>query len=143
MQSKRKKRSRIRASKVTAGKGHKKKNRGAGHRGGRGASGGGKRGDFKIMKLNKQLGKQGFTSLKKNLKTINLQELQTKLPYLLQKNFITKHQNVYIVDLTKLGYDKLLSKGLVKEKLEIQVNAASQNAAKKVESIGGKVQISE
>lgn len=142
MQTKRSKRSRIRAAKVTAGHGHKKKNRGAGHRGGRGKSGTGKRGDFKLMKLKpggKNLGKHGFVSLKEQKKAINLGQLQLNLNTLYEEEKIKKSKDAYEIDLKKLGYDKLLSKGDVYTKMNISVDSATKRAIKKVEEKQGKV----
>ncbi len=147
MQQKRSKRSRIRAAKVTAGHGHKKKNRGAGHRGGRGNAGSGKRGDFKLMKLlqagKKRIGKTGFVSLKKQKKTINLSEIQLRLETLLDEGKITKSKDIYEIDLGKLDAEKLLSKGDVYHKLNIKAKYATPNAIKKVEEKGGKVTLPE
>lgn len=143
MQTKRTKRSRIRAAKVTAGHGHKKKNRGAGNRGGRGKSGSGKRGDFKLMKLTnggkRYIGKQGFTSLKKEIKSINLSELQLSLNSLVKEGKILLSKDVYEIDLEKLGFQKLLSKGNVYYKMNIQTSLATPNSIKKIEEKGGKV----
>ena len=144
MQSKRTKRTRIRAAKPTAHYGHKKKNRGAGHRGGRGKAGTGKRGSSKLMMLTqgkKYLGKYGFKSLKSSISSINLNELQLKLTPLLEKSLITKNKEVYEINLDKLGYQKLLSKGDVKYKLNLKVKAATQNAISRVEKAGGKVDL--
>lgn len=144
MHSKRKKRSRIRAAKVTAGHGHKKKNRGAGHRGGRGKAGSGKRGDFKIMKVTKgikYLGKHGFKKNKQKIKTITLQTLQEKLPSLVKSGQINLVKDIYEIDLEKLGYDKLLSKGNIRVKLNITVSSASTNALNKIKNVGGKVKV--
>jgi len=143
MQSKRKKRSKIRAAKVTAGHGSKKKNRGAGHRGGRGKAGAGKRGDAKLMKVTKgirTMGKHGFKSMKSSDKAINLQVLQEKLDTLFNKNQIKLDKYLYIIDLTKLGYDKLLSKGTVTRKMHIKVKTATKRSISKVEAAGGKVE---
>ena len=149
MQSKRRKRSRIRAAKITSGHGHKKKNRGAGHRGGRGKSNAGKRGDAKIMKITKgmprkeYLGKHGFKSLKKEKKAINLSNLQEKLDSLLKDNLIDKSKDIYVVDLNNLGYEKLLSKGKIYSKMEIKVKFASKNTVSKVEKSGCKIELTE
>ena len=147
MQTKRSKRSRIRAAKVTAGHGHKKKNRGAGHRGGRGKSGGGKRGNFKLEKLlmagKKRIGKHGFTSLKKEITTINLSELQHKLNSLVLSGKISLSKDVYEIDLKNLGFQKLLSKGNVYHKMNIKTSLATPDAIKKVEEKGGKVSLPE
>jgi len=146
MQSKRKKRSRIRAAKPTSGHGHKKKNRGAGHRGGRGKAGSGKRGSTNLMQLTSGkdfLGKHGFTSLKNKEKTINLSEIQKSLFGLVDEGLIKKTKDVYEIDLIKLGYDKLLSKGNITYKLNIKVKKATPNAVSRVEKAGGKVEIVE
>ena len=142
MQTKRSKRSRIRADKVTAGHGSKKKNRGAGHRGGRGKAGSGKRGDAKIMKITygeKYLGKLGFRSRKDKTRSINIQTIQEKLDSYLAQERILKENGSYVIDLNKLKYDKLLSKGKISYKLIIKVGQASARAVQKVESVGGKV----
>jgi large subunit ribosomal protein L15 len=143
MQQKRTKRSRNRAANKTAGHGSKKKNRGSGHRGGFGNAAGGKRSSAKLMKVTKGdknfLGKHGFKSIEKDIRTINLQDLQDKLNTLLSKGMITKEKEFFTVDLDSLGYKKLLSKGSVHEKLNISVVSASETAVSKVEAAGGKV----
>ena len=142
MQSKRTKRSRIRAAKPTSGHGHKKKNRGAGHRGGRGKSGSGKRGSHKIMKVTggkPYLGKHGFNAYNKEVKAINLTEIQKSLSTLIEKGFVKQNKDVYEINLTELGYDKLLSKGDVTVKLSIKVNKATPNAVLRVQKAGGVV----
>jgi large subunit ribosomal protein L15 len=145
MQTKRDKRSRIRAAKRTAGHGSKKKNRGTGQRGGAGLSNIGKRGSAKIQKIagsggNINLGKHGFKSLEKKVNAINLLELQSRLLLYTLKGKITKEKDAYHVDLGKLGYEKLLSKGAVTEKMVIKVTSATQNAVDKVKAFGGSVE---
>ena len=147
MQTKRSKRSRIRAAKDTAGHGHKKKNRGAGHRGGRGNAGSGKRGDFKLMKLldagKGYIGKHGFTSQKKEIKSINLSELQLKLDTLVKEGKVSQSKEIFEIDLKNLGVQKLLSKGNVYNKMNIHADFATPNSIKKVEEKGGKVTLPE
>ena len=43
------------------------------------------------------------------------------------------------INLTELGYDKLLSKGKAKSKYEIIVSSLSAKAKEKIESAGGKI----
>ena len=139
---KRTKRSRMRAAKPTAGYGHKKKNRGKGNRGGIGRAGGGKRNAQKLMKITKGvkfLGKHGFKSHAVKVNPINLETIQLFMNTYLEKGYATKDKEGYQVDLDKLGYDKLLSKGDVKMKLTIKVKAATTNAKSRVEEAGGKV----
>lgn len=140
--NKRKKNSRQRGS-HTHGGGAMKKRRGAGHRGGRGNAGSGKRGDVKkpsFWKNTKHFGKFGFRPInKQKINAINLNELQAKLETLLKQGKVTKQKDVYKVDLMLLGYDKLLGTGKVTSNLEINVDVATQKAISKVESAGGKV----
>jgi len=142
MQAKRKKRSRIRAAKITAGHGHKKKNRGAGHKGGKGRAGSGKRGHSKIMKVTEgklSLGKKGFTTIKKADKIINLREINSSLISLYNEKKVSLSKEIYNINLTKLGYNKLLSKGGIDFKLHVTVQKATKRAIEKVKNVGGDV----
>jgi len=138
---KRKKVSRQRAA-TTHGYGSMKKNRGAGNRGGRGRAGSGKRGDAKKPSYWKvmQEGKTGFTSKRQYDPTkLNIGHLASSLTSLVASGKIVEKNGVFVVDLTKLGIDKLLGTGIVNDKLEITVNFASAKAVQKVEAVGGKV----
>ena len=127
------------------GWGAKKKHRGAGHRGGRGMAGSGKRADQKkptILKLygNAYYGKRGFHRPQKMIEHItcmNVGELQKKLDFYVQHKIITKEKDVYVVDLATLGYQKLLGGGVLHAKLKVTADAVSSVAAKKVEEKGG------
>ncbi len=148
MQIKRNKRSRIRAAQRTAGHGSKKKHRGSGHRGGFGHSNIGKRGSAKIQKEagsggNNALGKHGFKSLEKKVNAINLQELQGRLPSYLGKGLASMEKEVYQIDLEKVGFEKLLSKGQVTLKMNIKAASATENAVEKVKAAGGSVSTEE
>ncbi|MCM2325583.1 MAG: uL15 family ribosomal protein [Candidatus Woesearchaeota archaeon] len=141
----RSKRSRMRAAEPTRGFGSKKKNRGKGNRGGKGRAGQGKRNSQQLMKLTKgekpNLGKFGFKSLNKDAVTINLETLEFALPSLLAKNLIKKNKDTYEVDLKELGYSKLLSKGSVRSKMNITVDAATERAVARIEEAGGKINL--
>ena len=129
---KRSKFSRARGNK-THGWGHKKKHRGSGNRGGKGNAGTGKRADSKkpsIWKNKNYLGKHGFTSVSiKQNKVINIITLIT-----LDKKF-----KEGAINLTELGYDKLLATGKVSKKFEVTVKMATPKAIEKIEAAGGKV----
>jgi len=130
----RKKFSRQRAS-HTHGWGSKKKHRGAGSRGGRGRAGTGKRGDAmkpSYWKNKKYFGKYGFKKkgIKKEIKTVNIDYIEEKIDKFLKDG---------IVDLKKLGYNKLLGRGNVKTKLKIKVESASAKAIEKIKKAGGEV----
>jgi len=50
-----------------------------------------------------------------------------------------KDGDVYRVDLTELGYSKLLGSGTVTKKIEVRVFEATPKAVEKIEAAGGKV----
>tara|TARA_Y100000310_G_C20073845_1_gene530635 strand:- start:92 stop:475 length:384 start_codon:yes stop_codon:yes gene_type:complete len=119
-----KKTNKLRGSK-SHGYGSKKKHRGKGSRGGKGQGGSSKHNRSQIYSTDKTyFGKKGFTSLKKRNSVINLFEL----------NKFDKE-----VNLTKLGYDKLLSNGELKKVLKITISIASKKAKEKVEQAGGQI----
>ncbi len=144
--NKRKKFSRMRGT-HTHGWGAKKKHRGAGHRGGRGMAGSGKRADQKkptILKLygNDYFGKIGFNRPQKMLvqiKAINVGDLVLKIPqYLLEKK-VTKEGEYYIVDAEQLGYNKILGGGVMNVKIKLKTPYITAKAKEKIESSGGNV----
>jgi large subunit ribosomal protein L15 len=143
--NKRKKNSRQRGS-FTHGWGEKKKHRGAGNRGGRGNAGSGKRGDARkpsFLKIKKYFGKHGFKKhgVKEVIKPVNLDYFEQNVDKLLGKKLIGMKAGSYEVDLGKLGYNKLLGTGKLTKKLIIKTDYASARAVKKVESVGGKVEM--
>lgn len=144
---KRKKNKRMRGAKTTHGFGSKKKNRGAGNRGGKGMAGTGKRADQKkptIINLygNDYYGKKGFKrppEVQHRAKTLNLEYLDSHLDLFLSKGLVTKEGDSFVVDLEKLGYEKLLGKGHVKHKLKVRAPSISASAAAKIQESGGHV----
>ena len=126
---------------MTHGGGSKKKRRGAGNRGGRGMAGSGKRADSKKPSIwnQKYFGKFGFVS--KNARKITaididyLEENINKLP----QDAVSKENEFFSVDLEKLGFNKLLSNGNVKNKYKIKVPYASKKAIEKIKNNGGEV----
>ncbi len=133
--NKRKKFSRQRAT-HTHGWGSKKKHRGAGSRGGRGLAGTGKRGDAKKTlhwKNSKYFGKHGFKKkgMKIEINPINIDYIE--------ENISKFKKEDGLVDLNKLGYNKLLGKGKIKSKLNLKVDYASSKAVEKVKKAGGEV----
>jgi large subunit ribosomal protein L15 len=150
---KRMKSSRMRGAKTTHGFGAKKKHRGSGNRGGFGMAGSGKRADQKkptILKLfgPSYYGKHGFKmppEIQKKVKIINIQDLQEKLVFFVYEKLVTKEGDSFVVDLKKLGYDKLVGKGNVRFKFRINVpsiSSISNGVKAKVEEKGGAVNVS-
>lgn len=133
MDYKRKKSTRHRGSK-THGYGAKKKHRGAGSRGGRGKAGSGKRGDAKKPSFSdkKYFGKYGFKLRRKKEKIVNIKELEQSAAKINDKG-------IFVIDLKKEGFDKLLGTGTVTRKYKISVKSASPKALEKIKSKGGEV----
>lgn len=123
----------------THGGGSKKKRRGAGSRGGRGESGK----KHKKIKYMKEKGEEegGFQrpqTVKKTVNTINLQELDSKVKELLDTDKAKKKDSKIEVNLSKLGYDKLLGKGKVTHPLKVEAKDFSEKAKEKLEESGGR-----
>lgn len=140
---KRSKKSRLRGS-HTHGWGEKKHHRNAGSRGGHGMAGTGKRSDNKktsIWKDTKYFGRYGFkyqgTSPK--ITAVNVQWLDESADMFVKEGIATKEGNVYVIDLGKLGYNKLLSTGKVSKKFRITVEHASENAITKLKESGSEI----
>jgi large subunit ribosomal protein L15 len=123
------------------GWGFRKSHRKSGHRGGKGMSGTGKRGDQKktlIVKLygNKYFGKQGITSKKTEKdkrKRINLETIEKNL-----ESYGKKSGDNWEINLNDY---KILGKGKIKNKLIIKAKEASKSAIEKVKKVGGEIQI--
>jgi len=139
-----------------------KKRRGAGNRGGRGNAGTGKKGDVKkpsiwkpskIKKFlghkksrsdflvnKKYFGKRGFKRKgSRNIKCVNVGYLDENCDNLSLNKKIKKEDNVYIIDLKDIGFNKLLSKGKLTKKFKIKVEFASKKVIDAVKKSGGEV----
>lgn len=132
---------------TTHGYGSRKKHKGAGSHGGRGMAGSGKRSDHRKTWILRYIGpsyygKHGFASLKKAEKrkerVINIDELLDKMSKFLKTGAAKKQNDTFLVNLKAAGYNKLLSRGHVKEKLIIQGHA-SKEAAAKIQAAGGQI----
>ena len=138
----RKKNSRQRGS-STHGWGSMKKHRGKGNKGGAGKAGTGKRGDSKKPSYwkSRYFGKVGFKKRKniRKVTALNLIDIEQKINIWLNQKKISKEGDTFIIDCGSLGYNKLLGKGFIQNKLKIMVDAASERAIKKVQEKGGEV----
>ena len=116
----------------TCGHGSHKKNRGAGSRGGRGRSGMTKhKKSWAIRYEPDYFGKKGFTiptRAQKEVKAITLRDI----------DIIAKKMNKTEIDLSELGYDKVLSTGYLTQPLTIKARKFVERAKQKIESLGGK-----
>jgi large subunit ribosomal protein L15 len=71
--------------------------------------------------------------------TINLSDIERKLDALVAGKKAELKDSKYVIDLTAMGYDKLLGSGKVSHPMLIKVDSCSQLAAKKVQEAGGKI----
>jgi large subunit ribosomal protein L15 len=125
------------------GWGARKKHKKAGHKGGVGMSGTGKRADQKktlVIKLygNDYFGKQGITSRgtkRDKRKRINLMTIQNNL-----ETFGKKVGDKWEINLEDY---KILGKGDVKNKLVITAKEASESVIESVKKAGGEIKFSE
>ena len=128
------------------GYGSHKKHRGGGSRGGRGLAGLHKHKRMTAIKyMPDHFGKKGFkrpVKTIKEVKTINLKDLDSRVEELLKEKKITKNKEGIKINLTELGYDKLLGTGQVKHKLIVEAKYFSKNAIKKLEDVKGKAIVS-
>lgn len=142
MMNKRSKNSRQRAS-HTHGWGAKKKHRGKGNKGGAGMAGTGKRADQKkpnIWKNKKYFGKHGFkVHAVTQGPSISVRSLQAELPRLITREKASEAKGAYTVDLSALGYAKLIATGSVTVPINVTAQKATARAVEKIEAAGGKV----
>ena len=127
---------------TTHGWGSMKKHRGKGNKGGCGNAGTGKRGDAKKPSIwkEKYFGKFGFTSIaKKKINAINIDEVEKNLEKWIEAKKAAKESEGFKIDLSALGYNKLLGRGQPINKLLLSVDSAAENAVKKIAEKGGKV----
>jgi large subunit ribosomal protein L15 len=83
------------------------------------------------------MGKHGFVSHRKRVdRVINLRDLA---PLIAEPPDAGSKDALPVVDLTRLGYGKLLGKGDLNRPVEVRVADASRSAMKKIEAAGGKV----
>jgi len=126
----------------THGRG-KKAGRGAGLRGGKGNAGLHKHKYMHMLKFDPyHFGRHGFKrhAPKKKIAPINVGNLQTELPLLIEYGLAKKGEKGMVIDLTNSKYNKLLGGGSIKTPLTIRVAEATAIARQKVEAAGGKVE---
>lgn len=87
-------------------------------------------------------GKRGFTSpqrLHRMACIINVGQLEELADRLTAEQQMEKRKKIAILDLNKLGYDKLLGMGNLSKPFIIKIASHSENAAKKIEKAGGQI----
>jgi len=132
----------LRGSRTVAG-GSSKKRRGAGHRGGRGNAGLHKSKWTWVVKYDpKHFGKYGFkrpqgSILKFN--PVNIDYLDQKSEELVKQGLAQKKDKAIEIDVTDLGYNKVLGKGKITKPLIIKSPKFSSLAIQKIEEAGGEI----
>ncbi|MFH1638261.1 MAG: uL15m family ribosomal protein [Candidatus Woesearchaeota archaeon] len=144
--NRRKKVRKYRGSK-THGGGAMKKRRGAGHRGGRGNAGSGKRADQKKPSFLKEyggsyFGRHGFKRpYAYKPKAISIGQIDSLADKLVKKGLAMLDKETYTINLGKAGYDRLIGTGKVTKKLRIKVDHASNRAIERIKLAGGEVEL--
>jgi large subunit ribosomal protein L15 len=84
-------------------------------------------------------GKSGFTSPQSLNRKENILNLE-KLSEIAKKFSVEKENGKLFIDLTSLGYSKLLGTGKITKALIINVPSYSKSAAEKIKEAGGQIQ---
>ena len=87
-------------------------------------------------------GRRGFKrprAVVRELKSINVGELEKLLPELVDKGLAKDMDGKVEIDLSEVGIDKLLGRGEVSKPMVIRVAFATEKAVRKIESAGGSV----
>ena len=125
----------------TVAKGCSKKNRGAGNKGGKGLAGGHKHHWTWMVKFDpNHFGKYGFKRPQGSVfkfSPVNLDYLDEKSEEFVEKGLATKENDKVVIDITDLGYNKVLGKGKLTKSLIIKSPKFSETATKKIEEAGG------
>jgi large subunit ribosomal protein L15 len=125
------------------GFGSHKKHRGGGSRGGRGKAGLHKhKWSYTVKYEPDHFGKTGFKRPVKSVKeirAINLRQLDQMAEKLLKEKIAEKEDEKIKIDVSKLGFQKVLGSGKLTKPLIIEANVFSKHAIKKIEEGGGKV----
>jgi len=126
----------------THGRG-KKSGRGAGIIGGHGQAGLGKTGKIGMLKYDRDhFGRHGFKRPQCMVEantTINVTELEEQVDRLIEMGFGAKEGDIYNINLTDAGIDKLLGNGSISVAVNVTVAEASAKAREKLEAAGGSI----
>ena len=144
------KRSRKQRGGTSHGWGFSKRHRGKGHKPYRG-SGVGKRGAHRetiyLSKGIQPIGKHGMSVRPRRVVVptilMNVKSIEERLDAFVKQGIAQKSGDSYSLDLTKLGFVKLLSDGQVSKKLSITCSSCSAKAKEKIVKAGGSVTVKE
>ena len=140
---KKKKSRKLRGRTRTMGWGRVGQHRKSGSRGGFGAVGFHKHKRLVVIKYAPDwYGKHGFTSIqqiKREMKAINIGQLNEIASKLLAENKATIQGNQVVINTLELGFNKVLGRGKVTIPMKIITKEASELAKKKIEKAGGTI----
>ncbi|MGC8816578.1 MAG: uL15m family ribosomal protein [Candidatus Hadarchaeum sp.] len=126
----------------TYGRGCSKRGRGSGERGGTGMSGGHKhKWSYIIRYMPDYFGKHGFTrpdDVRRGLTVINVGEIDENLEKFVKMGVARQAGEKFVVDLNKLGVDRVLGGGRVTHQLEVTAKSFVDSAKRKLEEAGGR-----
>ncbi len=126
----------------TYGRGCSKRGRGSGEKGGRGLSGGHKhKWSYVLKHMPEHFGKHGFTrplAARREISSINVGELDERLDELLQQGIAKREEERIVVDVKKLGFERVLGGGHVTHPIEVIAKEFVGSAKRKLEEAGGK-----
>lgn len=129
----------------TVGGGSSKKRRGAGHRGGRGnASLHKSKWTWTVKYDPKHFGKFGFKRPPRSISRfspVNLDYLDQKSEEFVEQGLAQMKDDAIEIDVTALGYNKVLGKGRLNRPLIIKSPKFSSQAKQKIEEAGGEAVI--
>jgi len=86
-------------------------------------------------------GKHGFTrplAARREISTINVGEIDERLDELLQHGIAKREEERIVVDVRKLGFERVLGGGRVTHPLEVIAKEFVESAKRKLEGAGGK-----
>ena len=123
------------------GGGCTKKRRGAGNKGGKGKAGSDKQHwTWTVIHDPDHYGKHGFKRPQKMIKkvnAVNVSYLEEHADALLSEGKATKEGDSIVIDVTELGYDKVLAKGAITKAFIIKAPKFSASAIEQIEEFGG------
>ncbi len=131
----------------TCGYGRQRQHRGAGRSGGRGKAGLHKHKWTWVVKYAPDYfgrGMRGYKTYKPTrpeVKAVNVGELCEMIPKLLKQGLVKEESGKFIVDVKKLGFNKVLGGGEVTRPLVVISPSFSKKAVEKIKEAGGNVVI--
>lgn len=125
----------------TVGGGGSSKRRHSGHRGGKGLAGSHKHRWRKILeRAPGHFGKRGFKrpqAVQRSVGTINVGELDERADELVRDEVAKREGEKLVIDVSELGFDKVLGGGQVTRPMRVIADEFSGSAKRKLERAGG------